>query len=51
MSAKCELCEGRKWVLGFGGIRQPCSCVSVSKDSKIDKCSKEYRGLKKQQEA
>lgn len=33
-SNKCPTCEGRKFVVGFGGIRKPCKdCGSVVKSA------------------
>lgn len=46
---RCEKCEGRKWVLGFGGIRKVCECANAKPvNSHVDKRSKEYRDTKKE---
>jgi hypothetical protein len=55
VSSKCPTCEGRKFIVGFGGIRKPCNdCKTETKNkateiSKLDKRSKEYRELKKKE--
>ena len=53
----CETCNGRRIIQGFGGVRKDCTacCGSGRVADKpcvtVDKRSKEYRELKKQQEA
>lgn len=57
MKSRCETCEGKKVVYGFGGMKKACpDCGSKSggkrvAESKLDKRSKEYRAIKKTKEA
>lgn len=54
MTSRCEECKGRREYLGMGGMPKPCkSCGGTGWVSPValDKRSKEYRELKKQQEA
>jgi hypothetical protein len=65
MTSFCSTCEGRKHVLGFGGMKKDCpDCNGTGRvlpesddklvenvDLKVDKRSKEYRGSKKSREA
>ena len=47
---KCEACEGRRVVFGFGGMKHPCTkCANpVKSDIKIDKRTKQFRDDKKE---
>lgn len=52
----CNNCGGRRVIQGFGGIRKDCEACGATgriadKSLKGDKRSREYRELKKQQEA
>jgi hypothetical protein len=61
MKVRCDTCGGRKKVLGMGGMIKVCedckgggwrdevTLCAPSEEVKLDKRSKEYRELKKQQ--
>lgn len=60
MVLRCETCEGRKKVLGLGGLIKTCeACAGTgwqvgglcAPSVHVDKRSKAYRESKKQQEA
>lgn len=61
MALRCEVCNGRKKVLGMGGMMKVCDeckgtgwftpVMLCAPSISIDKRSKAYRELKKQQEA
>ncbi len=60
MTARCEVCKGRRELLGMGGMVHKCKSCSgtgwvivaepVADEPIIDKRSKEYRQLKKNKE-
>lgn len=29
MKSKCETCDGKKFIIGFGGIRKPCTACGL----------------------
>lgn len=41
-SHRCPTCEGRKFIVGFGGIRKPCTdCKTQSTPKKMGRPKKE----------
>ncbi len=52
---KCEVCEGKRVVFGFGGMKHPCKAcngvgIGVKSDNAkiVDKRTKQYRDDKKE---
>ena len=57
MTARCDVCKGRRELLGMGGMVRKCKDCNgtgwvpeVTEPVTIDKRSKEYRKLKKHKE-
>lgn len=51
MPTRCDVCNGKKQVIGMGGMIKSCSACNATgwkkEAAEMDKRSKEYRELKK----